>query len=105
MRLAFNIQDQFFKNNASAIAKYQSGNVFDIVFVIIRNIYVLTGIVLFFFIVIGGLGMILNAGDVEKQKQGSKTVTSAIFGYLIMFTAYWLIKIVQLIFGVKIINF
>ncbi|MCX6817063.1 MAG: hypothetical protein NTZ93_04300 [Candidatus Beckwithbacteria bacterium] len=107
MKLAFDIKDQLFVQPSTPIGTtiYQTGNVFDILSVIIKNIYVITGIILFFFIIIGGVGMILSAGDTEKQKQGSKTVTSAVLGYFIMFAAYWLIKIIEIIFGVKILSF
>lgn len=69
---------------------------------IIKNIYILTGIVLFFMIVIGGVGMIANAGNPEKQKQSSQTLTSAVIGFLIMFVAYWIIKIIEIITGIDI---
>lgn len=112
MRLAFDIKDQFLLDSGSsgsptkiiANSAYQSGRVFEIIAVIVKNIYILTGIILFFFIVIGGLGMILNSGNPEKQKEGSKTVTSAVMGYLIMFAAYWLIKIIEIIFGISILS-
>ena len=68
----------------------------------IKNLYVLTGIVLLFFLIAGGIGMILNAGNAEKQKQSSQTLSSAVIGYLIMFAAYWLVRIVEIVFGVEI---
>ena len=37
--------------------------------------------------------------NAEKQKQSSQTVTSAVIGYLIMFSAYWIVKIIELITG------
>ena len=76
--------------------------VFPVFWTIIKNLYVLTGIILLFFLVAGGLGMIINAGNAEKQKQSSQTLTSAVVGYLIMFAAYWLVKIVEIVFGVEI---
>ena|SRR3972149_3480626 len=107
MELAFNIKDELLIKPSVSIGKtiYETGKLFDVLSVIIKNLYILAGIILFFFIVIGGLGMIINAGNPEKQKQGSKTVTSAVFGYLIMFAAYWLIKIISIIFGVEILSF
>lgn len=75
------------------------GGFFPVFWVIIKNIYILTGIVLFFMIVVGGVGMIANAGNSEKQKQSSQTLTSAVVGYLIMFAAYWIVKIIELVTG------
>jgi len=80
----------------------QPGQFFLIFWTIIKNLYVLTGIVLLFFLIAGGIGMILNAGNAEKQKQSSQTLSSAVIGYLIMFAAYWLVRIVEIVFGVEI---
>jgi len=104
---AFNIKDALFLDadqtksiGASALGRDQ--NFFQIFWTLIKNLYLLTGIVLLFFLVAGGIGMIINAGNAEKQKQSSQTVTAAVVGYLIMFAAYWLVKIVEIIFGVDI---
>jgi len=97
--LAFDIGQQLNLGNTNiSSTPYQQGFL-PFFWTIIKNLYILTGIVLFFFIVAGGLGMIINAGNAEKQKQSSKTVTSAVIGYLIMFAAYWIIKIIEALSG------
>jgi len=53
-------------------------------------------------IVVGGVGMIANAGNAEKQKQSSQTITSAVIGYVIMFAAYWIVKIIEIVTDKKI---
>lgn len=78
---------------------------FPILSIILKNIYVIAAIILFIMIFIGGLGMIINAGNAEKQKQSSKTLGSAVLGFVIMFLSYWLIKIIEIITGVEIIPF
>ena len=105
MDLAFKIGEQLKINGPSGDAINQGlweGGIFPIFWTIIKNLYVLTGIILLFFLIAGGLGMIINAGNAEKQKQSSQTLTSAVVGYLIMFAAYWLVKIVEIVFGVEI---
>lgn len=77
---------------------------FPVLSVILRNIYVIAAIILFIMIFIGGLGMIINAGNAEKQKQSSKTLGSAVLGFVIMFLSYWLIKIIEIITGTSIIS-
>ncbi len=71
---------------------------------IVKNIYVIAGIILFFFIIAGGLGIILNAGNPDKQKQGSKTLSSAIAGFIILFTSYWIIRIIETLTGIQILG-
>lgn len=99
--MAFDIGTQLFLkeggNPISGNANYQT--LYPVFWVIIKNIYILTGIVLFIMIVVGGVGMIANAGNAEKQKQSSQTITSAVIGYLIMFAAYWIVKIIEIITG------
>jgi uncharacterized membrane protein len=87
----------------SIVSKYDpASGLFPVFWVIIKNIYVLTGVVLFIMIVVGGIGMIANAGNAEKQKQSSQTISSAVIGYLIMFVAYWIVKIVEVVTGKNI---
>ncbi len=88
----------------SATPGYSSGGIYTILSVILKNLYVIAAIILFFFIFIGGLGMILNAGNAEKQKQSSQTLTSAVVGFAILFCSYWFIKLIELILGVKILQ-
>jgi len=84
---------------------WESGlGLYSILSVIIKNVFVLASIILLIFIIIGGLGMIINAGNSEKQKQSSKTLSSAVAGFIIMMAAYWLIKIIEILTGVNIIS-
>ena len=82
---------------------YNNG-LFGILSVIINNIFVIATIILFIFIIVGGLGMILNAGNAEKQQQGSKTITSALTGFLIVFASYWIIRIIEILTGFTILS-
>lgn len=105
MDLAFDIGEalKIYGPSGSSIGTSPwAGGIFPIFWTIVKNLYVLTGIILLFFLIAGGIGMILNAGNAEKQKQSSQTLTSALLGYLIMFAAYWLVRIVEIVFGVDI---
>lgn len=68
------------------------------------NIYVVAGIVLFFFALLGGFTMITNAGDTEKIQQGQKTLTAAAIGFAILFGSYWIIQIIQVLTGIPILS-
>jgi hypothetical protein len=102
-KLALNIGQEFWlRENQPVPSTFNQPAV--LLSLIIKNIYVVAGVILFFFILAGGLGIILNAGNPEKQKQGSKTITSAIAGFAILFASFWIIRIIELITGVKILN-
>lgn len=68
------------------------------------NIYVIAGLVLFFFILFGGFKMITNAGNQEKLAEGQKVLTSAVIGFAILFGSYWIIQIIQVLTGVPILG-
>jgi len=94
------------KKEIGLVPEYNTGTgggLFVILSVVLRNIYVIAAIILFIMIFIGGLGMIINAGNAEKQKQSNKTLGSAVLGFVIMFLSYWLIKIIGIITGTTII--
>lgn len=104
-----NIGDNFslgskFINQSQEYYPGSGGGLFPILSVILKNIYVISAIILFFFIFIGGLGMIINAGNPEKLKQSSQTVSSAVTGFLILFCSYWLIKLIERVLGIPILE-
>lgn len=105
--MAINIGDYFSlgKKNIGDVAEYKVGNggILNVVSVVLYNIYVFAGIILLLMVFAGGLGMILNAGNAEKQKQSSQTLSSAVMGFVILFVSYWLIKIIEIVFGLTLI--
>lgn len=80
------------------------GSVGELVSQWLPNVYIAAGIVLFFFVLMGGFTMIASAGNQEKMKQGQKTITSAVVGFVILFASYWIIQIVQVVTGVPILR-
>lgn len=71
---------------------------------VLPNVYIAGGLIIFFMIIFGGFTIIANAGNTDKIKEGSKTITSAIIGLLVLFSSYWIIQIIQVITGVSILN-
>lgn len=68
------------------------------------NVYVVAGIIIFFYLLLGGFTMITSAGNFEKLKQGQKAITTAIVGFVIIFASFWIIQIIQIITGVPILK-
>lgn len=71
---------------------------------VLPNIYVIAGLLLFILLIIGGLMVIISAGKGEEEgvQKGSKTITSALIGFLIIFASYWIIQIIETITGLQI---
>lgn len=73
---------------------------------LLKNSLTLAGIIFLALIIIGGIGMIIGAGngDQKKAEQSKKTLTSAITGFIIVFTAYLIIQAIETFTGLKILN-
>ena len=102
-QLAFDLGTAFMlKGNTSVKTKFDSPAT--LISLIVNNIYVIAGVILFFFIVAGGLGILLNPGNTDKSKQGAKTITTALIGFIILFSSYWIIRIIEAITGINILE-
>jgi uncharacterized membrane protein len=67
------------------------------------NVYVVAGLILFFFVLLGGFNIITSAGNKEKLSEGGKTLESAVIGFVILFASYWIIQIIQVVTGIPIL--
>jgi uncharacterized membrane protein len=74
--------------------------------VILPNVYMIAGVLLFILLIFGGLGVIMGAGgsDPKKAEQGKQAVTMALIGFLIIFVSYWIVQIVGQVTGIDIFN-
>lgn len=60
------------------------------------------GILLFVYFLVGGFQLLTSAGEPKAVEGARARITNAIIGFVIIFIAYWLIQILQSIFGVGI---
>ena len=65
--------------------------------------FILSGLILLFFFIMGGIGMISSAGqsDPQKSEQAKKTITSAVIGFVIVFASYWIVKLISQLLGIQ----
>lgn len=100
-KLAFSISDAFFGNSAPVALRNQTG-ISQIVSLFLRASFSLAGIVLLFFFIMGGIGLIGSAGktDPGKAEQAKKTITSAVIGFVIVFASYWIVKLIEQLLGI-----
>lgn len=70
---------------------------------VLPNVYVASGVVIFIMILVGGFMIISNAGNRDKVADGGKIITSAIIGLLVIFASYWIIQLIQVVTGLKIL--
>ncbi len=67
---------------------------------IVYNLFVIAGVLLLFFTLYAGYKFI--SGGTKGKDEAKGMIQSALVGFLLMFVAYWIVQIVQLITGVKI---
>jgi hypothetical protein len=74
--------------------------------VILPNVYIIAGVLLFILLIFGGLGVIMGAGgsDPKKTEQGKQAVTMAIVGFGIIFISFWVIQLIGAITGINFFN-
>jgi Zn-dependent protease with chaperone function len=80
------------------------GTLGDIISVLLQNIYVLAGLVLFILLIVGGVIFIMGAGgdNPDQAKKGKQAITAALLGFIVIFCAYWIIRIIEILTGISI---
>ena len=78
----------------------------DIVSIILSNAVAIAGTLMLFLAVGGGVMVIIGAGrdDPQTAGKGKQAVTAALIGFIIIFAAYWIIRIVERLTGVHILT-
>jgi hypothetical protein len=74
----------------------------DIISALLPYIFVLAGLVLFIFLIIGGFGLLTSGGNPDKVKAAQGKITSAVIGFVIIFISYWLVRILEIVLGIQI---
>jgi hypothetical protein len=77
-----------------------------LVSVILSNAVAIAAVILLFLLIFGGISIIMGAGQQDPQKigRGRQAATAAIVGFILIFAAYWIIQLVEILTGVAILN-
>ncbi len=75
-----------------------------LVTVVVKNAFVLAGVISFILIVFGGLSVIMGAGggDSKRMEQGKQTLTYAVIGLLLVIGSYSIVQILNYFTGLKL---
>lgn len=100
------IGSQFFSGGgagASIFAAQDLKGVSSLVTLFLRGSFVLAGLILLFYFILGGISMIGSAGknDPKAAEQAKQTITSAVIGFVVVFIAYWIVKLIGTLFGIQ----
>ncbi len=81
------------------IGAWSSLSIEGIISALIPFIYVLAGLALLLMLIVGGFQLMMSAGDPKGVESGKNKVMYALIGFLIIFVSYWLVQILQVVFG------
>ena len=65
----------------------------------------ISGLILFVMLVWGGFETLSGAATQQSVDNGKQRITAAIFGFVLLFSSYWIAQIIQSIFKINIITF
>lgn len=73
--------------------------------VIVKNAFVLAGVISFLLLVFGGFTVIMGAGgDPKKLEQGKQSMTGAVAGLIIIVASYWIVQVIETVSGMKLLS-
>ncbi|MBI3576528.1 hypothetical protein HY086_00625 [Candidatus Gottesmanbacteria bacterium] len=76
-----------------------------VVSTIIKNAFVLAGVISFVLLIFGAFSFIVGAGGDSKQMEGAKnTITAAIAGLLVVVGSLFIVKVISVVTGVDILS-
>jgi len=94
-----NLSDCYKLNQNQTVASvYGTPSV--IINIFVRVVFILAGIIIFFLLIYAGYLEIV--GGVKGQEQAMGVFSTAVIGLIVMFSAYWILQIIQLVTGAKI---
>ncbi|MFH1827122.1 MAG: hypothetical protein ABH812_01655 [bacterium] len=80
----------------------QFTDVSSILNIIIPLFFTSAGLIFFITLLIGALTIITASGNTEKFQTGKKRITFSIMGLIMVIASYFIIKIVEIIFGINL---
>ena len=69
---------------------------------ILKYLFVIAGLILLFMLIYGGFHMMFAASDQKGLQEAKGKITNALMGFLLLFISYWLVQIVEAIFGLTL---
>lgn len=100
-----NFKQDFFSGSGAKLQNLT--NIGDIVSFFLKASLAVAGTILLIFFIMGGIGLISGAGknDPKQIEQAKQSLSTAIVGFLIVFLAYWVVRLLLDIFGLEYLIF
>lgn len=103
MKIAqINLQD--LRGSSEDFGRVTTLTVPDIITGLIRGALVIAAIIFFFILVMGGIKWIASGGDKGATEGARNQITAALVGLVIVFAAWAIVQLIQVFFGVNILD-
>ncbi|MGB9706506.1 MAG: hypothetical protein ACPLXP_00315 [Microgenomates group bacterium] len=76
----------------------------DIISALLPYVFAIAGVILFALLIFGGFELLTSGGNPETTKKAQGRITFALVGFLIIFLAYWIVQILEVVFGITILG-
>lgn len=73
----------------------------DVINILTSNIFIVAGFILFFYGLYGGFLFIQDS--TKGKEKATEMLTNALMGIIVMFIAYWIVRIIEIFIGQNII--
>lgn len=102
-KLAVSIGQEFFGDSGSSL---QEVTISSFVSNALTASISISGIILLFILIGGGIAIIQGAGSNDPQAidKGKKAATGALIGFIVVFSAYWIVKLIEQLTGLPLIG-
>lgn len=76
----------------------------DLINVLLPNIFILAGLILFVYLIFAGFMIIMGAGSGDEQgiTKGKESLKHALIGFILIFSAYGLMQVINFITGINV---
>lgn len=84
-----------------AVPNFQGADLGQIVSTLIIYLFPFAGILLLLYLIYGGYLLLLSRGDPKSVAAGKGVLTNAFYGFLLVFSAFWIVQLVGFILGIE----
>lgn len=71
---------------------------------IVKNGFVLAGVISFILLILSGFGFIVAAGDTKKLESSRGRIIGSVLGLIIVVASFWIVQILEKVTGLKLLN-
>lgn len=77
--------------------RFAGSSVGDVLTVVLNYVFTFAGLALLIYFLSGGFKLFTSGGDQKKVAEGKQTITNALIGFIIIFAAFWIVRLSGLV--------